>query len=168
MLHPYILPGKGFPLRGRLGQGEREEAWNLSVSFAVQLPLGRGAYGRGMDEAAAAGTSIVRETQPGETDGRAMHAPTVLMKCDGGGRTSQSASLTAPLGKGSQECGGSHGLAPLEESWCESHERGTCPRFADVQCTPLRVQPCRFRQKRRISTSSVQCSHGHLPLQEKA
>ena len=33
------------------------------------------------------------------------------------------------------------------------------PRGADGQWPPLRVQPCRFRQKRRISTSSAQCAH---------
>ena len=33
------------------------------------------------------------------------------------------------------------------------------PMFLLKQWPPLRVQPCRFRQKRRISTSSAQCAH---------
>ena len=96
MLHPYILPGKGLPLRGRLRQGKREEARNLSVSFADSSPWEGEPDRRGMDEAAAAGTSIVRETQPGETDGRAMHAPTVLMKCGGGKNLSVSFADSSP------------------------------------------------------------------------
>ena len=94
--------------------------WGLtSQSASLTAPLGKGSHGCGMDEAAAAGTRIVQKTQPDETGGRVMYAASEESRCilrtsDARpygsdemrwGRTSQSASPPAPLGKGSQGAG---------------------------------------------------------------
>ena len=75
----------------------------------------------------------------------------------------------APLGKGSQGVWQFFMGSPLwGESWRAAPERGYSPYFADQRpvtyvspetMAPLRVQPCCFCQKRRISTSSAQCAH---------
>ena len=74
-----------------------------------------------------------------------------------------------PLGKGSQgvwqffmgsPLWGRAGAQRLRGGiLCISRTSDLLPMFLLKQWPPLRVQPCRFRQKRRISTSSAQCAH---------
>ena len=58
--------------------------------------------------------------------------------------------------RGSPPRGAKAVLLPQGRASCEKHGK---TKQADGQWPPLRVQPCRFRQKYRISTSSAQCAH---------
>ena len=110
----------------------------------------------------------VRDIVSGRTGGRPMAAPMVLMKCRGMTNLSVGFAASSPWEGEPRGVAVFHGHAPWGRAGAQrlrggilriSQTSDLLPMFLLKQWPPLWSQPCCFRQKRRSSTSSAQCTH---------